>query len=135
MGTGAVPGIEKLTPVARRKRLREAQLGALAEWLRSGLQSRLHRFDSGRRLYWVCEVNRAGVERPFDQCAKAEAPNGGRKFIERGPPKVDLGRREFGMPEQRLGVLHAGMTRDVVGVGVAEQVWVNRCRDSVRRPA
>ena len=24
-------------------------LGALAEWLRSGLQSRLHRFDSGRR--------------------------------------------------------------------------------------
>ena len=25
-------------------------LGALAEWLRSGLQSRLHRFDSGRRL-------------------------------------------------------------------------------------
>ena len=24
--------------------------GALAEWLRSGLQSRLHRFDSGRRL-------------------------------------------------------------------------------------
>jgi Phage integrase family len=26
------------------------QPGALAEWLRSGLQSRLHRFDSGRRL-------------------------------------------------------------------------------------
>ena len=25
-------------------------LGAVAEWLRSGLQSRLHRFDSGRRL-------------------------------------------------------------------------------------
>ena len=25
-------------------------LGALAEWLRSGLQSRLRRFDSGRRL-------------------------------------------------------------------------------------
>src|SRR5436190_15566382 len=24
--------------------------GALAEWLRNGLQSRLHRFDSGRRL-------------------------------------------------------------------------------------
>src|SRR5918995_3241114 len=24
--------------------------GAVAEWLRSGLQSRLHRFDSGRRL-------------------------------------------------------------------------------------
>jgi hypothetical protein len=28
-----------------------SQLGALAEWLRSGLQSRLHRFDSGRRLW------------------------------------------------------------------------------------
>jgi hypothetical protein len=28
-----------------------SQLGALAEWLRSGLQSRLHRFDSGRRLF------------------------------------------------------------------------------------
>jgi hypothetical protein len=27
-----------------------SQLGALAEWLRSGLQSRLHRFDSGGRL-------------------------------------------------------------------------------------
>jgi type IV pilus assembly protein PilA len=26
-------------------------LGAVAEWLRSGLQSRLHRFDSGRRLF------------------------------------------------------------------------------------
>jgi hypothetical protein len=25
--------------------------GDVAEWLRSGLQSRLHRFDSGRRLY------------------------------------------------------------------------------------
>jgi hypothetical protein len=25
--------------------------GAVAEWLRSGLQSRVHRFDSGRRLY------------------------------------------------------------------------------------
>jgi hypothetical protein len=27
-----------------------ALLGAVAEWLRSGLQSRLHQFDSGRRL-------------------------------------------------------------------------------------
>jgi hypothetical protein len=27
--------------------------GAMAEWLRSGLQSRVHRFDSGwRLLYW-----------------------------------------------------------------------------------
>jgi hypothetical protein len=30
--------------------LRLRSPGALAEWLRSGLQSRLHRFDSGRRL-------------------------------------------------------------------------------------
>src|SRR6266550_3890215 len=42
------------------------RLGALAEWLRSGLQSRLHRFDSGRRLYWVCEVECWGVERAFE---------------------------------------------------------------------
>ena len=28
-----------------------ASLGALAEWLRSGLQSRVRRFDSGRRLF------------------------------------------------------------------------------------
>src|SRR5687767_9263926 len=27
-----------------------AHPGAVAEWLRSGLQSRVHRFDSGRRL-------------------------------------------------------------------------------------
>src|SRR3954468_21176658 len=27
-----------------------ARSGAVAEWLRSGLQSRVHRFDSGRRL-------------------------------------------------------------------------------------
>jgi hypothetical protein len=26
--------------------------GDVAEWLRSGLQSRVHRFDSGRRLYF-----------------------------------------------------------------------------------
>ena len=39
--------------------LRLARSGAVAEWLRSGLQSRLHRFDSGRRLYWV-----AGAQAP-----------------------------------------------------------------------
>ncbi len=33
-----------------------SQLGALAEWLRSGLQSRLHRFDSGRRLFHLSRV-------------------------------------------------------------------------------
>src|SRR4051812_43436515 len=31
-------------------RLRCSRSGAVAEWLRSGLQSRVHRFDSGRRL-------------------------------------------------------------------------------------
>jgi hypothetical protein len=31
-------------------RLGYALLGDVAEWLRSGLQSRVHRFDSGRRL-------------------------------------------------------------------------------------
>jgi hypothetical protein len=30
----------------------------LAEWLRSGLQSRLRRFDSGRRLWRCCWRNR-----------------------------------------------------------------------------
>jgi hypothetical protein len=30
--------------------LRCSRSGAVAEWLRSGLQSRVHRFDSGRRL-------------------------------------------------------------------------------------
>jgi glycerophosphoryl diester phosphodiesterase len=32
-------------------RLRCSRSGAVAEWLRSGLQSRVHRFDSGRRLF------------------------------------------------------------------------------------
>lgn len=40
----------------------EAQYGDVAEWLRSGLQSRLHRFDSGRRLWsgLVCLDARGG---------------------------------------------------------------------------
>jgi hypothetical protein len=44
------------------------QPGALAEWLRSGLQSRLHRFDSGRRLFSVPHYFRsAGAdEKPAD---------------------------------------------------------------------
>src|SRR3954471_18929961 len=32
-------------------RMCAAPPGAVAEWLRSGLQSRVHRFDSGRRLW------------------------------------------------------------------------------------
>src|SRR3954469_18283753 len=36
---------------SRAEQLPSRQLpGAVAEWLRSGLQSRVHRFDSGRRL-------------------------------------------------------------------------------------
>ena len=41
--------------------LRWTRSGDVAEWLRSGLQSRLHRFDSGRRLYWVCRAFVAGA--------------------------------------------------------------------------
>jgi hypothetical protein len=36
--------------------------GDVAEWLRSGLQSRLHRFDSGRRLYLATLVLRAPLD-------------------------------------------------------------------------
>src|SRR5436190_18212211 len=36
-------------------------LGDVAEWLRSGLQSRLHRFDSGRRLMRDCGGFGGGV--------------------------------------------------------------------------
>ena len=45
-------------PVARPRDLGGARVldlagfGDVAEWLRSGLQSRVHRFDSGRRLSW-----------------------------------------------------------------------------------
>ena len=44
--------------------LLERQLGlrgALAEWLRNGLQSRLHRFDSGRRLRLIKRVPLLGA--------------------------------------------------------------------------
>ncbi len=30
-----------------------SQGGALAEWLRSGLQNRVHRFNSGRHLHYL----------------------------------------------------------------------------------
>ncbi len=40
-----------------------AAAGALAEWLRSGLQSRLHRFDSGRRLRLKQAIN--GMGKPY----------------------------------------------------------------------
>src|SRR5206468_4594106 len=51
-GTRSRPSCEG--PAPRRalcfRSLRCVGPGAVAEWLRSGLQSRLHRFDSGRRL-------------------------------------------------------------------------------------
>jgi hypothetical protein len=53
MGSKPVSGairIRRNPPRYARIWLRRAKRGALAEWLRSGLQSRLHRFDSGRRL-------------------------------------------------------------------------------------
>src|SRR3954469_6930784 len=34
--------------------------GAVAEWLRSGLQSRVHQFDSGRRLLIALETHGEG---------------------------------------------------------------------------
>ena len=37
-------------PGLARPRVRWAPLGALAEWLGTGLQNLVHRFDSGRRL-------------------------------------------------------------------------------------
>src|SRR3712207_6721933 len=44
--------------------------GAVAEWLRSGLQSRLHRFDSGRRLSPNERTSRA--PEPILDCAVAQ---------------------------------------------------------------
>ena len=41
-----------LTRALSRPPLRFRTPGDVAEWLRSGLQSRLHRFDSGRRLWF-----------------------------------------------------------------------------------
>lgn len=34
------------------------QDGALAEWLRSGLQNRVHRFNSGRHLHFLSKNSR-----------------------------------------------------------------------------
>jgi hypothetical protein len=45
----ALPGLALPEPAGRLTNLLPAP-GAVAEWLRSGLQSRAHRFDSGRRL-------------------------------------------------------------------------------------
>jgi hypothetical protein len=47
--------------------------GDVAEWLRSGLQSRLHRFDSGRRLSAKPLLMR-GSQRSFPHCALLGEP-------------------------------------------------------------
>ena len=50
-------------------------LGAVAEWLRSGLQSRVHRFDSGRRLWQRARRSpRAGADRVAGTAAEPHLP-------------------------------------------------------------
>ena len=39
--------------------------GALAEWLRSGLQNRVHRFNSGRRLQLEIKIALSGYFSPY----------------------------------------------------------------------
>lgn len=46
-----VVGSNPISRLPDRAGVPQVMPGALAEWLRSGLQSRLHRFDSGRRLF------------------------------------------------------------------------------------
>ncbi len=41
-------------------RVRSEWIGAVAEWLRSGLQSREHRFDSGPRLQALIRLSSVG---------------------------------------------------------------------------
>ena len=43
-----------------------ANTGELAEWLRSGLQIRVHRFESGTRLQVPVPPGAAGRERSFE---------------------------------------------------------------------
>ncbi len=45
-----VVGSNPISRLPDRAGVPQVKPGALAEWLRSGLQSRSHRFDSGRRL-------------------------------------------------------------------------------------
>src|SRR3954447_19708996 len=51
---------------------RLARPGALAEWLRSGLQSRLHRFDSGGRLLEVAVPLASAMPRYVRQMCNAD---------------------------------------------------------------
>jgi hypothetical protein len=58
--------------------LRPVSPGAVAEWLRSGLQSRLLRFESGRRLYWDFEARSRGPDvcSPSAEHARGDADDG-----------------------------------------------------------
>ena len=49
----------------------------MAEWLRSGLQSRLHRFDSGRRLLTVCRGNGDRADPPLSPFCPENRAMGG----------------------------------------------------------
>src|SRR3954447_2610286 len=97
----------------------------MAEWLRSGLQSRVHRFDSGWRLYWVCAHSPQGGEHAFGfgTFEEAEASDRAGHFVERWRPEIRLGRAEVGVAEKELGNAHvAGSAGDVITEGVAHGV-------------
>ena len=57
----------------------------MAEWLRSGLQSRLHRFDSGRRLTRVTldDMTRSEAERRAEQLQATHEDRASHRFFAR----------------------------------------------------
>ena len=98
-------------------------LGDVAEWLRSGLQSRLHRFDSGRRLMRDCRGFRGGVTpgSPVGEPVHAD-----RELIEPGLLDVRGRRRvDAGMAQEGLSRPKAGVLRDVVSIRMTQQVRMN----------
>jgi hypothetical protein len=92
----------------------------VAEWLRSGLQSRVHRFDSGRRLVWVCGRKLLTLERLFG--SEGDVPHRHGDLVQRRLAQVELGGGEVRVAHRRLGDLEAGVAGDVVAVGVSERV-------------
>src|SRR5438874_13320354 len=66
--------------------------GALAEWLGSGLQSRLQRFDSARRLY-------SNGTKPG---APGQVPDTLHLLLPVEPPQIDLSRLRLPMPQEPL---------------------------------
>ncbi|MEJ7656233.1 MAG: hypothetical protein WKF33_04295, partial [Thermoleophilaceae bacterium] len=93
----------------------------------SGLQSRLHRFDSGRRLYWDCGPIGQGKEQTFGN-AKGEAGHGAPQFIRSWLGQISLGGADPGMAEKVLRVVHARVAGDVVCIRMAEEMRVQRSR-------